>query len=375
MLRWNHFLFLYPLLIMLTYPILAESPERYKVICIQSSGGCPCQEKGQVLYHLEAVESVPGGREPEPGMERVDGGRGVCTFPTDSLRKLEGDVEGIVDRRDHTPAPLEKMLAPDDFQSVTKNEGVRRLSLGDHWITYYHLAREVYSPGPATPVLDPKGRELGRASTEFLKQVMWEGSGVALDGKRYHYSGQSMRFTLYPESVPWGYGAGYGYQVFPYRTLAMNYPGLCQALKGILPGPCSKKELIGSLVHFPSIAGKKIPVAGQIHDGYFCITDTGSPSYIKKDRIDVFVGTHGGGNPYLPYSRRLNDLIRGGIKNIVPSDWRLWKTEKERVWCEPEDRNCTIDYHTTAKERALDLVILLDRENRPIKCKKGDWGN
>ncbi len=192
----------------------------------------------------------------------------------------------------------------------------------------------------------------------------------------------------------WGWGAGRGYKVFPYRTIAMHLPALCKAL-GLDKknrNSCKHKQAIGTLIYIRTIAEKNIPILGskqtilknktqtQIHDGYFCANDTGSPYYIRPDRIDIFVGTHRGGNPYLPPDRQHNALIAGGIKNIVPSDWRLWQKKNQRIWCPqnkipkdpkyPKPSDCTHDYHVVAAHKRLELYAFIDNDGKPIKCKQ-----
>lgn len=361
-----------------------EFPNIYKVMCINSAGGCACLERpggaeAMKLFHLEAVEG-PG--PVQSGMRLIKHKRRECWYPAAKLERSEYSkiLSSPRQKKDHAPLALDRFVS--GFQrgdGVDKLRSMRTKALGYFWATYYHLALEDFHPGPPVPIRDPSGRVLGRASQKFLEQVTWEGSGISSSGQRLHYSGRKNRFNLYPADM-WGHGAGYGYRVFPYRTIAVNFPGLCKRLKPGMRG-CRKKDVIGTMVYIPEVAERKIKMAdGSIHDGYFCTTDTGSPNYIKEDRIDIFVGVHGGGNPYLPPGRRWNLLIAGGIENLVPSDWRLWTAKRKRVWCpmnrvprvpgRPAPGDCVLDYHTTAPHKALTLQAVLRPDGSPLRCRK-----
>ena len=354
----------------------------FRVECVGRPQGCACQSaavgasaaSNTIVYHAEAAEGL---REQGALREIRLAPDRTCWYAKAALRPMPYAKVPLSPLRDldHTLIPLKK-LAPGFGAAQT--EARFRKDLGPYWATYYHLAVEDYHPGPAVPILDRAGRKLGTASEDFLKQVTWQGSGIASNGLRLHYTGTNMRFNTYPKDM-WGHGAGYGYQVFPYRTIALHFAALCQRL---LPGKaCSKKDVIGVLVQIREVAERRIPMpGGAIHDGYFCATDTGSPNYIKSDRIDIFVGTHGGGNPYLPPARRPNALITGGIQNLVPSDWRLWRSPDDRVWCDvnrlpsnpakPGANDCVTDYHVVAKQKALHLEAVLDDDGSPLRCAK-----
>jgi hypothetical protein len=278
----------------------------------------------------------------------------------------------IAESLDHSPLPLEKLLE-------RPLENPQKISLGNFWPTFYHLALEEHHPGPEVAVHGVDGKAIARASASFLKQVSWQGSGISRQGLRLHYAGRPNRFEIYPERI-WGYGAGRNFTVLPYRTLAVNLPGICARL-GRNWKNCRSKDVLGLMVFIPQIADKKIKMpGGSIHDGAFCLTDTGAPSYIREDRIDIFTGAHGGGNPYLPPARRGNAFIAGGINALVPSDWRLWNSLDERVFCKNSDlpensrpgraSRCDHDYHTTAWQKRLELMALY-QNGRPLLCRSG----
>lgn len=372
-------------------------PDIYSVLCAGRIEGCPCYENSSgpeeafAVYHKEAAYGR--GRSPEDLEQSLPRTLvairdRVCWMPANGLQRMEYAPvlrsplrEGL--EEEHAPVALARLvpgfssgLSPEDARR--RADQMQRKPIGRFFATYYHLADEYYHPGPEVPVLTPAGDRVGSASKEFLEQVMWQGSGIAKSGLRLHYSGIRLRYNRYPDNV-WGWGAGHGYLVWPYRTIAVNFKGFCEALG--LPAPCGKAEVIGTLVRIREVADREIPMpGGGVHDGYFCANDTGSPNYIKADRIDIFAGVHGGGNPYLPPARRGNALIDGGIENLVPSDWRLWKTKDDRVWCpphripadpeNPQPGDCTHDYRTVARHKALHIEVVLDEGGRPVKCEK-----
>ncbi len=361
-----------------------EFPDIYKVMCVNAPDGCPCFSKPggpeqTRVYHNEAVTGLGGVVD---GWQKIERAGAACFFQAAALERSAYSrvLTAPRQREDHAPLPLAKLV--DGFAAgdgTEKLAGYSVRELGKFWATYYHLALEEFHPGPPVAVLSPEGRVLGQASQEFLDQVTWEGSGISKAGLRLHYSGRKNRFNLYPADL-WGWGAGLGYRVLPYRTIAVNFSGFCRRLMGTGRG-CGKNDILGMLVRIREVAGRKIKMSnGERHDGYFCATDTGSPNYIKEDRIDIFVGVHGGGNPYLPPGRRGNDLIRGGIVNVVPSDWRLWSSKKDRVWCaldrlpadpaRPRPGDCSHDYHTVAAHKALVIEAVLQADGRPLRCRK-----
>ncbi len=360
-------------------------PDIYRVLCTNQPHGCPCYaDPGmkdritQRLLHFYPVYNP----EIRGGLASIEvNDSDSCYFPSASLEKMSYSpvLRSGSQMRNHAPIPLEKLVDTSGKKVSKVIEEGRRVSLGKFWPTFYHMAMEDFHPGPKIKALSPQGKVLGYASREFLRNVTWEGSGIAKDGTVYQYGGRRWRYKILKD-VSWSYGAGYGYRIFPYRTLAVNYPGICKLLGNSIKG-CTKKKVIGLMVKIPEIADKNIQMAdGRPHDGYFCLTDTGSPYFIRQDRIDIFVGTHGGGNPYLPPERRKNLLNTGGIKALVPYDWRLWTSKKKRYWCDldklpldpanPRKGECVLDYHTTVPQKALTLEALFDRNGNPIRCKK-----
>ena len=363
----------------------SKFPEIYKVSCLRQRQGCPCYaspEKKKIkswLFHAEAARST-GKRQGsliELSLENRQ-----CWYPLKTLEQMKYNkvLRSRFQELDHSPLPLEKLLP-----KIVKPKARKKVRLGFFWPTYYHLALEdFHSDGPQRAIRARGQSILGYASKSFLEQVRWQGSGISKSGLRLHIisnsRSNSLRFESYPNSI-WGWGAGSGRQVFPYRTIALHFPGLCKALK-IKGQHCRKSTVIGTLLHIKEVAEANIPIPGpreSKHDGYFCANDTGSPYYIRKDRIDIFVGTHGGGNPYLPLARQGNALRKGGIENLVPSDWRIWQSSTERLWCpehkipakphQPRKGDCTHDYHVVAAHKALQIYAFLKPDGSPLRCR------
>lgn len=364
-----------------------DLPHIYRTVCIRNAEGCPCYDsadkKANVVLRVNHFFPVYNPSSVINGMRKIKIHGRECYYPQESLKEMPYSpvLKAEAQDRDHIPLDLKTLVNdwPQTSEGVTLSGKMDQVLMGYYWPTFYHMAMEEFHPGRKVPILSLQGKRIGLASKEFLRQVTWEGSGITIDGKRIRYAGKRGRYAFYNDAK-WGWGAGYSYRIFPYRTIAVNYPGVCRALKNRIPG-CNKKKVIGTMVYIKEIAEKKIPMpGGQIHDGYFCMTDTGSPHYIRSDRIDIFVGTHGGGNPYLPPGRRRNNLIDGGIRALVPYDWKYWTSEKNRYWCPsekiPDDPynvkpgDCALDYHATAPEKSLHMYVLFHKDGRPVKCKK-----
>lgn len=339
--------------------------------------GCECKlsEKEQNIrvFHGEAVilEEPPSKSE----LLKIRSSNRSCIYPRSGLKPLayQHAFRPMQTNLDHSPKPLDRFLSQDDLDRLSE---LQQLDLGAYYPTFYHLALEDAFPGTEVAAYSPSGKEIGRASATFLEQVRWEGSGVAKDGKKYHFAGDG-KYELY--DLEWGWGAGYNYQVFPYRTLAISFKDLCEKL-GSRISSCNKSKVIGALAFIPKIKEKKIRMQnGKYHDGYFCLNDTGSPLYIRDDRMDIFVGVHGGGSPYQPPELSRNVFLDAGIKPLYPSDWKLYSSEKERYWCpkeklprnpfSPSESECKLDYHAQAPEKGMEMKIFFRKDGSLVRCR------
>ncbi|TGK11885.1 hypothetical protein EHO60_06255 [Leptospira fletcheri] len=361
------------------FPLFSQSPQIQfaKILCLRSVSGCECRNPDSDfilrLFHGEAVR-IDGFRDDEEYI-RVNNEKGACLYPRKNLKPLfyRDGFRPMESPKDHSPKSLEFLLTSSDREGLDR---VTVFNLGKYYPTYYHLAVEDAYPGTLVTVLSPSGREIGKASALFLEQVRWEGSGIAKDGTKYHFAGNG-RYETY--DLEWGWGAGYGYQVYPYRTIAVNFKDLCAKL-GPKVSQCSKSKTIGTLAFLPEIREKRIRMPnGKIHDGYFCINDTGSPEYIRGDRMDIFVGLHGGGSPYQPKEQSRNIFLDAGIQPLVPWDWKFYTSEKQREWCS-EDRiprdpsrlkegECSLDYHFNAPEKGWEVKVFFRKDGTLVRCK------
>ncbi|WP_243393206.1 hypothetical protein [Leptospira perolatii] len=329
------------------------------------------------MFHGEAatIQNLASEDAEVKEHHRIAIGNSHCKYPVLNLKLLsyQPDFRPMNTNLDHSPKSLSSMLSREDLERVKE---YRKFQLYRYYPTYYHLALEVAYPGKDTSVISPMGKEIGRASAHFLEQVKWEGSGVAADGKKYHFAGNG-RYELY--NLEWGWGAGYKYQVYPYRTIAISFGDLCKKLGRLAPENCNKSKVIGTLFYFPGLAKKKIRMEdGKLHDGYFCANDTGSPEYIRGDRMDIFVGVHGGGSPYQPKELSRNLFFDAGVPPLVPSDWRYYTSEKERTWCSeenipkdpfhPASEECSLDYHANAPQKGWEAFVFLRKDGSLVRC-------
>ncbi|MFH1530148.1 MAG: hypothetical protein ABIK09_05360 [Pseudomonadota bacterium] len=215
---------------------------------------------------------------------------------------------------------------------------------GIRWPTFYMIAREELYPlrtdETTVAVRDRRGKVLARTSPGFRRAAMYQGTARLADGRLINVDAVTKKwgrtFRVYGKGVM---GAGIqGYRVYPYRSAALDFDDLCDALggAGCTPTPktrerskarkartrANRKALAGSLLHVPRLEGIPLP-DGSVHDGYVCAVDVGGG--IKGPRMDLFVGWEGGGNPYYPACRNSNALLRGGIETLVPWDWHRWE--------------------------------------------------
>lgn len=351
---------------------IGASPDIRKMVCLNSPAGCPCirGEDAFTVFHADAAVVTGKGK---PGYVAVNVRGSHCEYPEAMLVPMPraAVLHSRFQDVSHRPLSLDKLA------DMAKVRAANPVSMGLFYPTYYHLALEDLYPGARVRIPTQSGADAGFASDEFLKQVSWEGSGITSDGRGISYAGPG-RYSTYDASKVWAYGSGGRMQVFPYRSLAVNFPGICRALARVWPG-CTPGSAIGILVRIPALAARKIKVENAEHDGYFCAADTGAPYYIRYNRIDIFVGTHGGGNPFLPEERQKNEFLKGGLQALVPSDWRVWSGPDTRVFCElsqlpgdifhPSAGSCTHDYHVVAREKALEIFALFDAQGTPVRCR------
>lgn len=239
-------------------------------------------------------------------------------------------------------------------------EGARRKAAGKRWPTFYMIAREELYPlrsdETMVAVRDRKGKILARTSPGFRRAAMYQGTARLADGRLINVDKVTKKwgrtFRVYAKGVM---GAGVrGFRVYPYRSVALDFANLCDALGG---RDCD--ALVGSLLFIPRLKDIRLP-DGSVHDGYVCAVDVGGG--IKGPRMDLFVGWEGGGNPYYPACRNSNAFLRAGIETLVPWDWHQWEwSDKRDKWIRP-DRD---EFMKNAPGKGLEVQLV-----EGLKCRK-----
>lgn len=258
----------------------------------------------------------------------------VCWFPTRRLEQMHSrPVLCPVNNPPMEPSELNELLDPNLLQDK------KSVDVGRFYPTFYQIAREDLRPGQPGERLvklkDGAGRTLAAVSSAFRRALNMQGTGMLKDGRVLNVARKvngQRRYVALPDGS-FGLGVA-GFRISPYRSIALDFDLLCERLSGhascqpdnVLPRGVrnrgisrkNKKKLVGTLLFLPAIKGASMP-GGQIHDGFLCAVDVGGG--IKFDRMDLFVGTDGGGNPYYPPCRRDNAYTRAGIESLIPSDW------------------------------------------------------
>ncbi|MBU1238527.1 hypothetical protein KJ865_02360 [Myxococcota bacterium] len=164
--------------------------------------------------------------------------------------------------------------------------------VGNLWISYYYLSREVdFGVREEIVLRDSQCVPLAVVDYAYMAEVCVEGSGQLLDhgiinfAKRCNcsvpcpYGGGKICYTeLSREKFPWGSGAG-SKALIPFRSLAVD--------NNVIPH--------NELIYMEEWDGVYIPprdgIGNFIHDGCFIAHDVGG--WIKNDHFDFFTGTHG----------------------------------------------------------------------------------
>lgn len=186
---------------------------------------------------------------------------GCADIPLDKVAELDKVITP-------TPAVTDpiKAVFPEFAPATPKEIKLRN--------TYYYLEDESldHNTPRETPILDMKGNLIAKTSAVWKKKVNIEGSGKLKDGRVINYAGTvsgSVRYSVV--KAAYGMGVG-GCELVPYRTIAVD--------PKVVPygSVVSIKELIGA-----------VGADGKKHDGLWVAADTGGA--IKKDRVDLFMGT------------------------------------------------------------------------------------
>lgn len=334
--------------------------QRYRVICPNSPLGCPCLKQpdnrvfhGQVTLGLSDRDEI---KEGKPTVEvRLQPQNKTCVLENHRLVGIYWQSNSCPDtnKMDDLPfAPLQDIL------ETGRSDG-NRSALGLLFPTYYNIAQEAFFPGPKTEtLLNDKGQTIAKVSPSYRRDLDIEGTGQISDGRVLNVSTRIdgiWRYLVLPRG---SFGLGiHGHYLYPYRAAAVDFDYLCR--KANLSS-CSddsrinRRRLVGSLIYIPRLKGIDMG-RGRAHDGFVCAQDIGGA--IKQDRIDLFVGPLGGGNPYLPPCQSQNPSLSAGIQSLNPTDWRTWRpipgSEPPRF-----ERVNPIEYRTVSPSKGLEAYLV-----------------
>jgi hypothetical protein len=346
---------------------------RYKINCTNSPDGCACTtspestEPAAKVFHAQPVEGSVNRDatldKPAPVELKVDGKK--CFYPSQKLRPIywDSDLCPNPDAAAGIPfRPMSELL-------TSGNSENQKIALGSLFPTFYNIADESFHPGPkVVPLYEAvSGKLIARVSKSFHEDLDMEGTGRLVDGRVLNvanYVNGIWDYKILPSDA---FGIGIlGHNLHPYRSVAVDFAHLCkQGGFSFCDQPISeiKKRLIGTLLYMPRLRG--IPLGnGKVHDGYVCAQDVGGA--IEFDRVDLFVGPIGGGNPYLKDCRQGNPLIDAGIQGLNPTDWRTYEANGFDDAGKPKfKRTKEFEYRIFGAKKALETYIVKDAFCKP----------
>ena len=339
---------------------------KYKINCADSPNGCGCvaePNSTQTLAKFFHAEPVIGllssdqtkGKSP---WTEIKSDKGNCFYPTNQLRSIYWETDLCPQSENEEKVPLrnlDDMLAQGSVQSEQK-------PLGSLFPTFYNIADESFHPGPKTsPLYETRtGRLIAKVSESFHDDLDMEGTGVLNDGRVLNVGTRTNGVWDYVVLPSGAFGIGIlNHKLHPYRSVAVDFRHLCQQANLDFCEQSDleiRRRLIGALIYIPRLKGISLP-NGQQHDGYVCAQDIGGA--IKGDRIDLFVGPLGGGNPYLKECRFFNPYNRAGVYGLVPYDWRTYvQNGTNPDGTQKFKRANEFEYRTVAKSKALESYLV-----------------
>ncbi len=303
---------------------------RYKAQCDQGAAGCPCRKIADPgseivsrIRHAMPVEAVDTSA-PAAGLtgwvELKSATQGKCFYPAKDLLPLSWDnrVCPSPDAESSVPFPkLEEILAEGTGTEEQKPMGIL-------FPTFYNIADEGFHEGELVETLLESGtlKSLAQVTPGFRKELDIQGTGRLRDGRILNVADRINGSWRYRVLTPGDYGQGIqGHRIHPLRSVALDFSHLCKS--GGFPfcdEPIDsvRRKLVGTLLFIPRMAGARL-ANGAIHDGFVCAQDIGGA--IREDRVDLFVGPAGAGNPYVPDCRQRNAYTDHGIQSVNPTDW------------------------------------------------------
>lgn len=356
----------------------AESFARaYKVLCPGSETGCSCFAEPAAdapavarVRHYQVVQSESGEDEVTNGQAdwvAVNVAGQSCHMRRTSLRAITWLTEECPDPSIFAQLPF---APPSEFLARGSTSGAR-VPVGKIFPTFYNIAYEPEFPGEKNVSLYEVNtrRLLARVSQAFRDALDLEGTGRLADGRTLNVGTRRNGQWDYVVLPQGSFGLGIqNHYLYPFRTVAIDFDHLCA--KSRLPGCTSntaqnRKTFAGTLLHIRQLEGARLP-DGSVHDGFVCAHDIGGA--IKQDRIDLFVGPMGGGNPFAPECLRVNPLIEHGVRSLEPSDWHLWETDG----VDPATGNAKFkrarpyEYRVTVPEKGLDVSVVKGASCKPM---------
>jgi hypothetical protein len=346
---------------------------RFKVICEVGPEGCPCRETPSLdapirekFRHLTPVISTS--REiPAGAWTQVDGkaqGKS-CWYPSSDLRPIYWENLLCPSPGFESAIPFEKM---ENLLSQGSIEGERR-ELGVLFPTMYNIADESFFEGERQERLVEAhtGKTLAWVSRSYRSELDIQGTGRLKDGRILNVAERVQGVWNYRVLPAGEFGHGIlNHRIHPLRSVAVDFTYLCQ-LAGLefcdFPAPAVRARLVGSVLYFPRLDGVKL-ATGQTHDGLMCAQDIGGA--IGKDRVDLFVGPMGAGNPYLPECRQRNAFLDAGISSLTPSDWPSVVRDGVDSQGRPTfRRKDPLEYRTASPEKGLQFFLVAGAKCRP----------
>ena len=344
--------------------------KNYKILCPGSPAGCECtDDNGNVLkkfFHGMPIAGASGQDDVKKGLSKIALNRGdgsSCFMPrTDVL-----PIYWPSDSCPNTDQIKEVPFPPLETISGRTSGFDQKIPGGTLFTTFYTIADESLHEGNKSERLveADSGNLIAMVTKSFRDDLDLEGTGELRDGRILNVAVQGPNGWSYKILPPNTYGLGVsGHYLYPFRSAAVDYEWLCREAK---LGDCSggravvTKRFAGTLLFMPKLQGLTLP-NGAVHDGYICAKDIGGA--ILNDRIDLFVGPTGGGNPYLKACHFRNAYIDGGVNSLVTWDWRSFrelasKPDGTRVF----RRNIDTEYRSVSPEKGLEFSVV-----KNMKC-------
>ena len=344
--------------------------KNYKLLCPDSPSGCSCLDENQkvvkTFFHGMPITGTSGQDDVKKGLSQIalnTGDGRQCFMPRADLLPIYWPSDTCPNADQIKAVPF-----PSLFTISGRSSGFdQKISGGTFFTTYYTMADESHHEGAKSERIfeAETGNLIATVTKSFRDDLDLEGTGVLSDGRILNVAVQGAggwSYKILPENT---YGLGVsGHYLYPFRSAAVDFEWLCRTAQ---LGDCTggravvTKRFAGTLLFIPKLQGITLP-NGATHDGYICAKDIGGA--ILNDRLDLFVGPTGGGNPYLKACHFRNAYSDGGVKSLVTWDWRSFrelapKADGTRVF----KRNIDTEYRSISPEKGLEFSVVKD-----MKC-------